>query len=74
MNTVIEEKHIQVVKADTIRIIYMNGGKSPYFMGWNERKYKWEFTGSNIPEELSTAENQISNYIIQSERENRQVI
>ncbi|MCD6013641.1 MAG: hypothetical protein K0Q79_3503 [Flavipsychrobacter sp.] len=68
MNTVLEGKHIQVVSADTIRIIYMNGGKSPYFMGWNERRYKWEFTGSLIPEELVAIENAISNFIIQQEK------
>jgi len=68
MNATIDNVQIQVLPEQEQRVIFIDGSIVPYFMGWNEKKYSWEFTDRNTPEKLIGNENAISNLIINSEK------
>ena len=74
MNTTINKLDIEIVLKNGKRMVFINGGTMPYDMVWNKGKYRWEFSDAETPDELKENENELSNFIIKSEKKNSKLI
>jgi hypothetical protein len=68
LNTAINQVSIQVIAKNDQYMVFANGGFMPSLMAWNRKKFRWEFTSGDTPDELMKNEGEISNFIIQSEK------
>ncbi len=73
MNTVINQVCMEVVAKNDQYTVLADGGVTQYLMAWNRKKFRWEFTNEDIPDDLTKNEGEISNFIIQSEKSRNQV-
>lgn len=69
MQAIIREVNVQVIPMNTQCVVFMNGQTKPYSMAWNPKKYCWGFAmPQDMPQQWQEIENEISNFIIKSEK------